>query len=66
MDDFDVTVPEVFRPYAELAIGRLKYLHPRVTFVWRDETISVSGSASGVIRRDVHHQLYREKIPGRG
>lgn len=57
-------MPPKFRPYAESAICRLRYLHPTHEFSTDGSTIDVQGHDVNyeTLRRDVFHALYREKL----
>ena len=60
-----ITVSEVLRPFAQLAVTRLGYLYPKMIFSNQEHTILVSGDIEIEIiqiRRDVLYALYREKI----
>jgi len=60
-----IPVIEVLRPVAELALVRLGYLNPKLTFKYLEHSIVVSSldvMDEAQIRRDVLYALYREKI----
>lgn len=54
-----------FAPYAEAALGRLRYLFGECNFVLSADAITVGGykpEQGGLIKREISYQLYREKI----
>ena len=60
-----VHVAEPFRPFAEEALVRLRYLYPAATFTLTPIGIEIGGD-SGIppdaLSREVNYALYREKI----
>ncbi len=60
-----VKVSELFKPFAEAAVERLRYIHPEIDFSLTEEGViveSIANSDLETISRDVHFALYREKI----
>lgn len=60
-----VRVEGALKSYADLAIGRLKYLYPAVQFSLAPDGIEATGDAgvpSEKLSREIHYALYREKI----
>lgn len=59
-----VPIAPSFVDYVEAALVRLRYLHPRAQFTFRDGGIEVSTDEDGgeSIARDVNYTLYRERV----
>lgn len=54
-----------FLAYAPVAMARLGYLYPDLTFECRDGGVCIVGflpATTDILRRDVLYALYREKI----
>ncbi len=60
-----IDVDEAFARHVRVAVARLQYLYPSLTFAVEGQSIAIDGLAAGAednLRRDVAYQLYREKI----
>jgi len=60
-----ISVEGVLKSYADIAIGRLKYLYPTVHFSLIPDGIEATGDpgvSSEKLSREIHYALYREKI----
>lgn len=60
-----VSVEDTFKPYADAALTRLRYLYPGVTFTLARSGIEAEGDPAALTEalcRDIHYALYREKI----
>lgn len=65
MAEFVIPISEVLHPYGELAVIRLGYRFPKITFSYQAHTVLVSSETEidqEKIRRDVLYAVYREKI----
>ncbi len=63
--DVSIEIPSGFEAARPGAIARLQYLHPGLSFHTHSNAIAVTGSTLvevAVLRRDVLHAVYREKI----
>lgn len=62
-EELNVNIPAGMRTYIAAVITRLGYLHPEVVFFEAEGAIIASCEPSSVpSRREILHQLYREKI----
>jgi len=60
-----IPVEESFRPYADAALTRLRYLYPAVTFTLDENGIKVEGDPAALtdaLAREANYALYRDKI----
>lgn len=58
-----IPVEAPFRSYLSSAATRLGYLYPELLFTVRDDAVEVTGAVEeSVMRREVLHAVYREKI----
>jgi hypothetical protein len=60
-----IEFPSRFRIYAEAAVLKLQIRYPEVSFALRGNEISASsesGTGAAILRRDVLHAIYAEKI----
>ena len=62
-----VQVPDEFVAHIDAAVVRLSYLFPEHTFNVHDSAIEVRADGApvtepSVLRKEVHFQLYRQKI----
>jgi len=62
----NIHVPPGFGEYVAPAIVRLTYLYPEFEFIHTASEIEVKGDfveiSRNTMNREVHHQLYRERI----
>lgn len=65
---FSVPIDDSFAQYVQAAILRLGYLRPELQFGFTDNKINVTSDQAlpkteqARIRKDILHQLYRERI----